>query len=99
MQVVDSVIMLGSPGGHGMDTPRNLGGINQYLVVYVDDIDRHFQTAQRAGAEIVEEIADQFWGDRRYEALDLDGHRWAFHEHVRDVSPQEMAKAIAELSG
>jgi uncharacterized glyoxalase superfamily protein PhnB len=28
-----------------------------------------------------------FWGDRRYEALDLEGHRWHFGErrsHVRE---------------
>jgi len=24
------------------------------------------------------ELQDQPWGDRRYEALDLEGHRWYF---------------------
>jgi uncharacterized glyoxalase superfamily protein PhnB len=32
-----------------------------------------------------------FWGDRTYVAKDLEGHRWTFAEHTRDVSPEEMA--------
>jgi uncharacterized glyoxalase superfamily protein PhnB len=32
------------------------------------------------------ELRDQPWGDRRYEALDLEGHRWYFAEHTRDVT-------------
>ena len=26
-----------------------------------------------------------FWGDRRYEALDLEGHRWHFAERLSDI--------------
>jgi uncharacterized glyoxalase superfamily protein PhnB len=26
-----------------------------------------------------------FWGDRRYEALDLEGHRWHFAERVSGI--------------
>jgi uncharacterized glyoxalase superfamily protein PhnB len=26
-----------------------------------------------------------FWGDRRYEALDLEGHRWHFAERVSAI--------------
>jgi uncharacterized glyoxalase superfamily protein PhnB len=26
-----------------------------------------------------------FWGDRRYEALDLEGHRWHFAERLSEI--------------
>ena len=55
--------------------------------VYVDDVDAHHARAVGEGARIVMDLEDMFWGDRRYEALDLEGHRWHFGErlsHVRE---------------
>jgi uncharacterized glyoxalase superfamily protein PhnB len=46
--------------------------------VRVDDVDAHFERAQRAGAKIVEQIADTFYGARRYGAEDPEGHVWYF---------------------
>lgn len=62
-------------------------------MVYVDDIDRHYEIAKNNGARIIAEPKDQYWGDRRYEALDLEGHKWFFHERVRDI-PKEKIQAI-----
>lgn len=53
--------------------------------VYVADIDSHYRRARAEGARIVMELEDMFWGDRRYEALDLEGHRWHFAERLSDV--------------
>lgn len=97
LNVVDSRIMLGAAGAHGLASPKSLGGSTSALVVYVDAIDAHFERARAAGAEIVSEPADQFWGDRRYEVRDPEGHGWSFHQHLRDVSPDEMARALTEL--
>ena len=72
-----------------------MGQVTQHLYVYVDGVDAHFERAKKAGAKIVEEPKDQFYGDRRYGAEDLEGHCWFFAEHVRDVSPEEM-KAAAQ---
>ena len=47
----------------------------------------HYARARKEGARIAMELAEQPWGDRRYEALDLEGHRWYFAEHVRDPRP------------
>ena len=46
-------------------------------LVYVNDIDEHFQRAKREGATILSELDDGFPG-RRYRAEDLEGHRWMF---------------------
>lgn len=85
----DHVIMLGSPGGD-YQSPANSGHVHSQVYVYVDDVDAHFAQAKAAGATILEEPADQFYGDRRYGALDLEGHQWYFATHVRDVEPPDM---------
>jgi PhnB protein len=59
------------------------------LLVYVDDVDKHFEQADEAGATILSEPQDQTYGDRNYRAEDLEGHRWMFATHIRDVAPQE----------
>ncbi len=94
MDVIDSRIVVSRVGGHDLKSPKTLGGITGILVVYVDGIDQHYAVAKAAGAEIVGEIADMPWGDRRYEALDSEGHRWAFHQHLRDVSAEELRRAL-----
>ncbi|MEN3312565.1 MAG: hypothetical protein V7645_1894, partial [Actinomycetota bacterium] len=48
-----------------------------------------------AGAKIVREPEDQFYGDRNYAVEDPEGHEWYFGTHVRDVSPEEMQTAAA----
>jgi len=91
MRLGDGVVMMGRPGVDYRN-PRRLGGLTQSLHVYVDDVDAHFARARRAGATIVAEPADQFYGDRRYAAEDPEGHRWFFAQHVRDVSEEEMKR-------
>ena len=89
MELEDGVIMLGRPGADYRN-PKRLGGVTQNIYVYVDDVDKHFECARRAGAEILQEPADQFYGDRRYGAVDPEGHQWYFAQHVRDVAPEDL---------
>lgn len=42
------------------------------------------------GAHILQELADQFYGDRTYGAEDPEGHQWSSGQPVRDVSPEDM---------
>ena len=85
----DAVIMMGYPGPD-YKNPKNLGQATQSLYVNVDDVDKHFERAKAAGAKILEEPEDQFYGDRRYGAEDPEGHQWYFATHVRDVAIQDM---------
>lgn len=89
MEVADGVIMLGHPGPE-YRSPKQVGHATQSLYVYVDDVDEHARQARAAGAKLLEEPADQFYGDRRYGAEDLEGHQWYFATHVRDVAPEDM---------
>jgi PhnB protein len=89
MERDDGVVMMGNPGPEYRN-PKRLGHVTQNLYVYVDDVDKHFAQARRAGAKIIEEPKDQFYGDRRYAAEDPEGHHWFFAQHVRDVAPEDM---------
>ena len=89
IELADGVVMLGRPGADYRN-PKRLGGATQNVHVYVDDVDKHFERARRAGAAILSEPQDQFYGDRRYGVEDLEGHQWYFAQHVRDVAPEDM---------
>jgi PhnB protein len=49
------------------------------VLVYVNDLERHFERAKSAGATILSAIEEGPPG-RRYRAEDLEGHRWFFFE-------------------
>jgi PhnB protein len=83
------VFMLGCPGPK-YKNPKRLGNVTQGLYITVEDVDKHYLRAKKAGAKIIDEPADQFYGDRRYSAADPEGHHWYFAQHVRDVSVKEM---------
>lgn len=89
MELADAVVMLGCPGP-SYQNPKRTGHVTQELYVYVDDVDKHFERAKAAGARILEKPTDQFYGDRRYRAVDLEGHHWSFAQHVRDVAPEDL---------
>ena len=79
----------------GCGSPEQLGHWTQSLTVFVGHVDEHFRRAKEAGATIVEELQETMYGERQYGAVDLEGHRWLFSQHVRNVSPEEWGAAIA----
>lgn len=87
LEVGDGLVMLGAsgPGHHEIYSPAEVGRTTSMINVYVEDVDAHHERAVREGARIAMGLEDMFWGDRRYEALDLDGHRWHFGERLADV--------------
>jgi uncharacterized glyoxalase superfamily protein PhnB len=89
MEFGEGVVGIGGQGGHGAVSPKSAGIESQYISVYVDDVDAHYQHSVAAGARIAMGLRDQFWGDRTYEALDLEGHRWRFHQVIREVPQSE----------
>jgi PhnB protein len=47
------------------------------VLVYVDDIDAHFERAKANGATILSPLEEGHEG-KRYRAEDIEGHRWMF---------------------
>ena len=95
----DNVVMLASAVAEmGHASPRDLPGHHGSILCYVDDVDAHFERARAAGAEILSEPEDKFYGDRMYGAADPEGHRWYFAAHVKDVSHEDMVPPGAQGS-
>jgi uncharacterized glyoxalase superfamily protein PhnB len=52
-------------------------------------VDRHYEQAVQAGAQIVNAPTDYPYGERQYTADDPGGHRWTFSQSMSDVDPAE----------
>jgi uncharacterized glyoxalase superfamily protein PhnB len=91
-------IMVGAEWARHTRSPQSVGGANtQTIHVQIDgDVDRHCERARAAGAEIVADPEDQFYGDRTYRVLDPEGHQWTFSAKVREVSRAEAEAAIGQ---
>jgi uncharacterized glyoxalase superfamily protein PhnB len=99
LELGDGVIGIGPEGHHGAISPRSGGIESQYISVYVDDVDAHYQRAVAAGARIATGLRDYFWGDdghRTFEALDPEGHRWRFHQPMRAAPQSERRRRPGE---
>jgi PhnB protein len=96
IQIGDSVIMLAdaSPEMNFVD-PKKLGNTPVRLTIYVEDVDKTFKAALKAGAKETQPVEDKFYGDRAGQFDDPWGHRWNVMTHVEDVSPEEMEKRAA----
>jgi uncharacterized glyoxalase superfamily protein PhnB len=88
-------IMVGSEWSENHKSPRSLGDkCTQTVHVQVSkDIDGHCERARAAGAEILAEPENQFYGDRSYRARDLEGHIWTFGQTVEDIPTADWEKA------
>jgi uncharacterized glyoxalase superfamily protein PhnB len=92
----DAIIMVGTEWSEKHQSPASLNGRNtQTTHVYLrnQSVDEHCRIARAAGADIYMEPADQFYGDRTYQARDPEGHMWSFSETVRHVEPVDWDKA------
>lgn len=95
MRVGTGVLMIGGEWSERHRSPLAVGGVNTQTVhVHLEsDLDGHCERARAAGAEIVQEPSEQFYGDRTYRAADPEGHLWSFGQTVRHVSREEAEKA------
>ena len=93
----EGLVMVSQAGGRAehavplpSKSPRALGGANtQALCVAVDDAEAHCARARAAGATIVDEptvhdYGEDYWADKTYRAVDLEGHHWWFMQRVRN---------------
>jgi PhnB protein len=72
------LVMMGQ-GAHerSLKTPRDANAATMGVFVYLDDVDKHYDVAKAAGAEIVHPPKDVEYG-RTYWAVDPEGHPWFF---------------------
>jgi PhnB protein len=83
-------------------SPSERGGPTASIFMYVEDCDATFEQAKTAGASVVSELEDMFWGDRFGTLTDPYGHVWSIATHKEDLSDEEMAErskaAMAQMS-
>ena len=79
-------------------SPQTVGGTSTVLHLYTEDVDALWARAMDAGAQALHPLQDQFWGDRHGQLTDPFGHRWGLATHVRDVPPEEIARAVVRRS-
>lgn len=91
MMLGGDMVMMGHPGA-AYRNPKRLGEATQSLYVNVEDVDKHFARAKKAGAKIIEEPSDTAYGHRRYGAEDPEGHQWYFAHEIQPPKPKRKTK-------
>jgi uncharacterized glyoxalase superfamily protein PhnB len=77
-------------------SPTALGGTPVTIHRYVENCDAAIERAEKAGATVKMPAADMFWGDRYGVVIDPFGHSWSIATHIRDLTPEQMAKGMEE---
>jgi PhnB protein len=96
LELGDSVVMLADEfPDWGARSPKTVGGSPVIVHVYVDDVDAVVRSAVAAGATVVREVENQFYGDRSGLVEDPFGHLWNVGTHVEDVAPEELRRRAA----
>jgi len=98
VRIGDSTVMLVDEfPEYGSVGPKKLNGSPVTLHVYVPNVDQVFEQAIAAGATVRMPLEDQFWGDRYGQVVDPFGHNWSIATHVKDMTQDEMVRAMNEM--
>jgi len=91
LEIGDSLVMLADAVPQfSTRAPTEVGATTASIFLYVEDVDTVVKGAVDAGATVLMEVADQFWGDRFGTVQDPFGHQWSVATHVEDVPPEEI---------
>ena len=97
VRIGDSVLMLVDEMPEwGAFGPKALKGSPVTIHLYVNDVDATVAQAVAAGAKLTMPVADMFWGDRYGQLEDPFGHRWSVATHTRDLTHEEVQKAMMQ---
>jgi PhnB protein len=66
-----------------------------FLYIYLEDTDAAYRRALEAGATVVEEPQDMFYGDRRATVKDPFGNTYQIATHKEDLSLEEIRSRAA----
>jgi uncharacterized glyoxalase superfamily protein PhnB len=77
---------------YGIHGPKKSVPTGSSIHLHVEDVDAVTRKAVEAGAKIIMEPKDQFYGERTSKVLDPYDHEWLLGSHIEDVSPEEMQR-------
>jgi PhnB protein len=93
----DSAVMLTDEFPEmGVISPLSVGGTATVLHFKADDASTTWERAVAAGAEVRQPLQEAFWGELYGQITDPFGHRWGIAQHLREVPPEELERAIAD---
>ncbi|SET62937.1 MULTISPECIES: VOC family protein [unclassified Pseudomonas] len=96
LRIGDSAIMLGTPCDEmALRNPAEHTSVGLHL--YVSDVDAQFKQAVAAGASVVSEPKDQFYGDRSASVKDPFGHLWFLATHKEDLTEAQIRERAEAL--
>lgn len=96
----DSAVMLADEFPEaGVLSPQTIGGNPVVLHFSTENVEALWERSIEAGAEIVQPLQEQFWGDRYGQIRDPFGYHWGLAQHVRDVPAEDVARIAATLFG
>ena len=81
-------------GIHALDSDRPSSFV---LHLHVDDADAMIADAVKAGARIVREAQDQFYGERSGTVRDPFGYDWMIGHSIEEVEPEEMQRRYDKM--
>jgi PhnB protein len=98
IEIDNNVVMLSEENLQFNSSPKTLNGNSVNLCVYVPDVDATIKKAVDNKAKLIKPAEDQFYGDRSGRIEDPFGYLWIIATHVKDVSAEEMKKAMSEMA-
>lgn len=79
----------------GMLSPMSTGIVSPVsLYIYVDDLEQQHATAVSAGAKVLLEPSEQFFGAKTSMVMDPDGYSWMLAQHQKEVTVESMKKVL-----
>jgi len=97
IKIGDSIVMMADEfPTMGTRSPNSIGGTPVTLHLYVENADKVFDQAIRAGGVALVPLMDAFWGDRFGVIMDPFGHSWAIATHKIDMTSEGLKKAAEE---
>ena len=82
---------------YGCPAPQAPGSSGMAIHLHVDNADAVAERALAAGATMVHELTDQFYGERSCMIRDPFGHEWLIGHEIEKVSPEEMQRRFSAL--
>jgi len=82
---------------YGIVGPQALNGTTVALHLHVDDVDTLMRQAVEAGATVVREAKDEFYGERTGCVRDPFGHEWLLGQEIERVAPEEMQRRYTAM--
>ncbi|MBX3708878.1 MAG: VOC family protein [Gammaproteobacteria bacterium] len=101
LQIGDSTLQLSDEfQEHESDikSPHSIKVTSCIIHLYVQDVDKIFESAIKAGAKIKRNLDNMFWGDRYGQLIDPFGHIWSIATRIESVTPDQVKERAAKFA-